>query len=410
VPPSKSVTNRALVAAAVVGGGEIRNPLDCEDTRFLADALTAAGWDVTWTDSIRVGGRAVPEDTPELWLGNSGTGARLMLGLLAASPGRVLLDGTERLRQRPMQPLFAAIGDLGGRVTSNDGRLPAEIEGVLLNGGSVTIRPEVSSQFVSSLLLAAPLMRSDLNLEVLGELPSRPYVDLTVDVLLEFGVDVRQSPGSRQLQVARGTGQPATVEVEGDWSAAAFMAAAAAVAGGEVTVRPLSPGSRQGDRAIVDIMDGAGVETEVDGKVVTFRGPARQPIFADLTDTPDLFPALSVVAAIVPVGSRLTGLAHLKHKESDRLSVMIENLERLGCRFERAENEVRVVRPLTRTTDLVRIATAADDHRIAMAMAVAALAAGPIELDDATCVVKSFPGFWEQWDRVLGAPSKAKPP
>jgi 3-phosphoshikimate 1-carboxyvinyltransferase len=396
------VTNRALVVAAVVGGGEILNPLDSEDTRLLAEALAKAGWEVEWAESIRVGHRARPGGVPTLWLGNSGTGARLMVGLLAASPGRVRLDGTERLRQRPMQPLFDAIQDLGGRITSRDGMLPAEIEGVLLHGGRVAIRPEVSSQFVSSLLLAAPLMRSDLELEVVGQLPSQPYVDLTVDVMLEFGIDVHGSTDLQHLRVVRGTGRPTTIVVEGDWSAAAFMAAAAAVAGGHVIVEPLSATSRQGDRAIVDIMANAGVDTEIDTRGVRFRGPAREQFTADLSDTPDLFPALAVVAATLPPGTRLTGLANLKHKESDRLSVMIDNLGRLGCRLELDQDEVRVTRPLERAEHIVRSATAADDHRIAMAMAVAALAAGPIELDDPGCVVKSFPGFWDAWDGLLG--------
>ena len=402
VPTSKSVTNRALVAAAVVGGGRIQRPLDSEDTRLLAEALAAAGWEVEWGEAIRVGRRTVPKGVPSLWLGNSGTGVRLMAGLLAASPGKVRLDGSERLRQRPMKPLFEAIEALGGRVASRDGRLPADIEGVLLEGGRVTIRPEVSSQFVSSLLLAAPLMRCDLDLEVLGELPSQPYVDLTVDVMREFEVDVLPSADARRFRVVRGTGKPATLVVEGDWSAAAFMAAGAAVAGGSVRVQPLSATSRQGDRGIVDIMRRAGVDIEVDETGVRFHGPARRPIAADLAATPDLFPALAVVAAALPGGSRLTGLAHLKHKESDRLSVMIANLERLGCRFERGEDEVRVTRPVARTEHVVRAATAADDHRIAMAMAVAALVAGPIELDDPDCVGKSFPTFWDEWERLLG--------
>jgi 3-phosphoshikimate 1-carboxyvinyltransferase len=409
LPTSKSVTNRALVTAAVVGGGEIRNPLDCEDTRLLADALGAAGWDVAWAESIRVGRRAPPDGVPRLWLGNSGTGARLLLGLLAATPGRVLLDGTERLRERPMQPLFDAVERLGGQVTGRDGRLPARIERVLLNGGRVAIRPEVSSQFVSSLLVAAPLMRSDLELDVLGALPSRPYIELTVDVLREFGVDVRHSDDCRCLKVTRGTGAPTTIAVEGDWSAAAFMAAAAAVAGGEVTVYPLSVDSRQGDKAILEVMKQAGVDIEIDGQRVSFRGPARAPIVADLSNTPDLFPALSVLSATLPPGSRLTGLENLKHKESDRLSVMIDNLERLGCRFERRNDEVRVMKPLIRAEQPVRAASAADDHRIAMAMAVAALAAGPIELDDSTCVVKSFPGFWGAWERMTGVSDSGHP-
>jgi 3-phosphoshikimate 1-carboxyvinyltransferase len=410
VPPSKSLTNRALVAAAVAGGGEIRNPLDCEDTRLLAQALKAAGWEVTWTESISVGPRRVPDGVPHLWLGNSGTGARLLLGLLAASPGRVLLDGTERLRQRPMQPLLDAVGRLGGRVSSADGRLPVEIEGALLNGGRVSIRPEVSSQFVSSLLLAAPLMRLGIDLEVEGELPSRPYVDLTVDVLLEFGVEVHLNADSRRVQVAPGAVRHATLVVEGDWSAAAFMAAAAAVGGGEVAVHPLSATSRQGDRAVVHILMRSGVDAVVEKTGFRFRGPARGPLTADLTDTPDLFPALAVVAATLPPGSRLSGLAHLKHKESDRLSVMIDNLERLGCRFEWEGSVVRVSRGLQRAENLVRSVTAADDHRIAMAMAVAALVAGPLELDDPTCVVKSFPGFWETWESVLPREDEGRPP
>jgi 3-phosphoshikimate 1-carboxyvinyltransferase len=410
VPPSKSLTNRALVAAAVAGGGEIRNPLDCEDTRLLAQALRAAGWEVAWTESITVGPRKVPDGVPRLWLGNSGTGARLLLGLLAASPGRVVLDGTERLRQRPMQPLLDAVGRLGGRVSSSDGCLPVEIEGALLDGGRVSIRPEVSSQFVSSLLLAAPLMRLGIDLEVVGELPSRPYVDLTVDVLLEFGVEVHLNADSRRVHVAPGAARHATVVVEGDWSAAAFMAAAAAVGGGEVAVHPLSATSRQGDRAVVRILMRSGVDAVVEKTGFRFRGPARGPVTADLTDTPDLFPALAVVAATRPPGSRLTGLSHLKHKESDRLSVMIDNLERLGCRFGWEGSVVRVSRGLQRAENLVRSVTAADDHRIAMAMAVAALAAGPLELDDPTCVVKSFPGFWETWESLLPRGDEGRPP
>lgn len=400
VPASKSLTNRALVAAAVADGGEVDNPLDCEDTRLLANALAAAGWTVEWTDRVRLGPRRSLDDEVSLWLGNSGTGARLVLGLLAATPGRFLVDGTPRLRERPMAPLVEALARLGASVECSDGRLPAAVEGHLLEGGEVVISPRVSSQFVSSLLLAAPLMRRGIVLDVEGELPSRPYVDLTEQVLREFGVEVDRAPSSRRWRVPPGKARPARVTIEGDWSAAAFPAAAAAVVGGSVSVGPLALDSLQGDRAVCDFLRSAGVEVTEVGDRVRFRGPAQRPLIADLRETPDLFPALSVVAATV-TGSKLAGLDHLKHKESDRLAVMVANLRRLGCEVEVADAVFCIHRPLPKAHPLPIEVTAADDHRIAMAMAVAALRVVPVDLDDPDCVVKSFPGFWQTWSGML---------
>ncbi len=401
VPGSKSLTNRALVAAAMAGGGRVDGPLDCEDTRFLAGALSDAGWRVAWEEGIRVGPRTPPAGIPVLQLGNSGTGARLLLGLLAASPGSATVDGSPRLRQRPMGPLLEALERLGARLERAGPRLPVTVHGRELDGGAVRIRPEVSSQFVSSLLLAAPLMRNGLDLEVVGELPSGPYVDLTADVMAAFGVRVEGSPDRTLLRVPAGTARPATLSVEGDWSAAAFFAAAAAVAGGSVTVRPLSPASRQGDRRICDVLRSAGMTVAARGDGVTFEGPARARFVADLTDAPDMFPALAVVAAALP-GSELTGLDHLRHKESDRLAVMVDNLDRLGCGPEVCGPTFRVRHRLgvQGGTDLA--VTAADDHRVAMAMAVAALVAGPLLLDEPDCVAKSFPDFWGRWNALIG--------
>lgn len=402
IPSSKSLTNRALVAAASAGGGEILNPLDCEDTRLLAQALHDAGWVIDWTDRIRVRERRTVAPDTTVYLGNSGTGARLILGLLAATPGRVVVDGSPRLRQRPMQPLLEALRNLGASVEARGGGLPVLVEGTLMKGGRCTIRPQVSSQFVSSLLMAGPLMQNGLDLEAEGEIPSRPYVDLTVDMLKEFGVTVDESRNGRRWRTPGGGARAASVRIEGDWSAAAFVAAAAGVAGGTVAGSPLSIHSRQGDRAVVEILSKAGMDIRVAGDAVEFNGPAVTAFRADLRDTPDLFPALVVVAGTLQAGTELTGLDHLKHKESDRLSVMIANLERLGCAFDTRGSSLRVTRGLDRGSELVPEVTAADDHRIAMAMAVAALAAGPVELDDPDCVAKSFPDFWRTWHRLLG--------
>jgi len=399
VPTSKSLTNRALVVAAAADGGRIRRPLDCEDTRLLAAALEQAGWPLRWGNEIVIGPRRRVE-MADVDLGNSGTGSRLIMGLLACVPGRFRVDGTSRLRQRPMRPLLDALEALGSDVASNGGYLPVEVHGRRIQGGALRIRPEVSSQFVSSLLLAAPLMQDGLDLEVVGQLPSRPYIDLTREVLEAFGATIAYD-GSRRWSVGSGGLHPRTYDVEGDWSAVAFAAAAVAVAGGSVSVGPLSGKSSQGDRAICEILERAGLDVAFAGDRVVFTGSMTRAIEADVSATPDLFPALSVVAASGPTGSILRGLDHLRHKESDRLAVMVENLEALGAGFQISGPTLGVVRAIDRNSARGTRVTAADDHRIAMSMAVAALAAGPLELDDDRCVSKSFPDFWPMWEGLI---------
>jgi 3-phosphoshikimate 1-carboxyvinyltransferase len=401
LPPSKSLTNRALIAAAVAGGGVILSPLDCDDTRVLAAALAAAGWPVEWRDDIEIASRVVPGERVRLDLADSGTGARLILGLLAASPGHSVVDGSARLRQRPMAPLLETLSDLDARLRATSGHLPIEVDGIVLDGGGATIRPEVSSQFVSSLVLAAPLMVRGLDLEVVGPLPSAPYLDLTEDVMRAFGGELVVAEDRRRWQVAPVPLQRTDYPVEGDWSAAAFVLAAVAVAGGEVVVHPLDPSSRQGDRALLSILERAGLQTSWDGDRLLVSGPARSAIEADLTDTPDLFPALAVVAAAAEPGSRLDGLENLRHKESDRLTVMVENLRRIGAHISIEGSRAIFGRPIGGRFEQPPRVTAAGDHRIAMAMAVAALAAGPLDLDEADCVSKSFPGFWGFWEHLI---------
>jgi len=401
LPPSKSLTNRALVAAAAAGGGTVVSPLDCGDTRILAAALAEAGWRVEWHEDIEVGERTTPPGPVRLDLGDSGTGARLILGLLAASAGNCTIDGSPRLRERPLRQLLHPLEELGAELHSENGCLPVAVEGRTLEGGAVTVRPEVSSQFVSSLLMAAPLMRRGLALEVEGPLPSAPYLDLTEDVLRAFGGEVTSSDDRRRWRVAPAPLRASRFPVEGDWSAAAFVVAAVGVAGGSVDLGPLDLRSRQADRAVLGVLSRAGIEIEEKGDRLRVFGPAQAPVVADLGDSPDLFPAVVVIGAAGAAGSRFSGLEHLQHKESNRLAVMVENLQRLGAQVREDGSSLVVDAPMHRESDAPRPVTAAGDHRIAMAMAVAALAAGPLELDDPSCVAKSFPGFWKMWDRLL---------
>lgn len=407
VPTSKSLTNRALVAAAVAGGGHLTAPLDCEDTRLLAAALAEAGWDLEWSDGrIVVGGHTAPADRRRVVLGNSGTGVRLILGLLAVTPGEWIVDGSDRLRQRPMRPLLDALAELGVRLRCVDGQLPVELDGDILDGGSVTIRPEVSSQFVSALLLAAPATRRGLRLEVQGTVPSQPYLELTRVVLESFGAEVDRDAEGRRWTVSGGGLRPTRYRIEGDWSAAAFGLATAATMAGEVEVGDLDPDSSQGDQAVASILAAAGLALRWEGRRIVVAGPRTGPIRADLVDAPDLFPALIVAASIGQPGSRLTGLQHLRHKESDRLTVMVDNLERLGARFRGSGTELEVVETVHRRVHDPIDVTAAADHRVAMAMAIASLAAGPLRLDDPSVVDKSFPTFWRSWQRLLSGSSQ----
>ena len=395
VPPSKSLTNRALVAAAVAEGGTVVNPLDCEDTRLLAGALSAAGWDLSWDEGgVHIGLRAAPRDqSTRVDLGNSGTGARLMVALLASVDGRFIVDGTERLRQRPVAPLVESLRSLGAQISTTDGGFPVEIEGRSLVGGVVNIRPQVSSQFITAMLLVAPLFERGLELEVEGVLPSAPYLGLTADVLRGFGAKVEHSGDFRGWKVAGVPLKQTAWRVEGDWSAAAFPLAAGAVAGGGVEVAPLSPDSRQGDRVVLDILERAGLKLAWKQDRVYVEGPAERPLFADLSDCPDAFPALAAVSGCRLPGSRLTGLGNLIHKESDRLTAMAQNLRQLGARLDVSGESFCVESTVTCKLGSPRPVIAAADHRIAMAMAVTALYAGPLLLDDPACVVKSFPGF-----------------
>jgi 3-phosphoshikimate 1-carboxyvinyltransferase len=403
VPGSKSLTNRALVASAVAGGGTVRHPLDCEDTRLLAQALDSAGWQVEWGEEIRIGPRTASPSAAELWIGNSGTGARLLLALLAASPGTFVVDGTERLRQRPMGPLLDTLRRLGAQFDDRDGVLPVRIHGRNLRGGTAAIRPEVSSQFVSALLLAAPLMEAGLHLFVDGELPSSPYVELTEDVLRDFGVSIESDSGTHSWRILPGGARPTDLSIEGDWSAAAFFIAAVSAVGGRIRIGGLSPSSVQGDRAMCDVVGRGGVRIAGTDDEITIEGAVDRPIAWDLRHTPDLFPALAVVGAAAPPGSTFVGIENLRHKESDRLAAMVSNLERLGAGLEAEGSKLVVTRGLAPGAGEPKDVSAFDDHRIAMAMAVASLVSGPLRLDDPDCVQKSFPGFWERWREIAGA-------
>ncbi len=410
VPGSKSLTNRALVAAACAEGeSTLLNPLDASDTRALAAALEQVGAKVFFEGARwRVVGPVRPRgiDAPELTLdvGDAGTPARFLAALLAAVPGRYRLDGSPRMRERPMSPLFEGIRALGGDVASlgREGFLPASIRGGTLRGGRVAIRGDVSSQFLSALQLVSPLVAGGITLDVHGRVASAEYLALTREVLLAFGA----TPG--------GGYRPAAYRVPGDDSAACFPIAGALVSGGRVRIRGLARVSAQPDAAMRTWAEAAGAalawETGPDGEdALSVQGPpggarAVRPLAADVDAAPDAALPLAAALAFADGTSRLTGVARLREKESDRLAAALDLLGRAGASARAARaSDGEPALEIDGRAGVPRHASFAshDDHRVAMSAAVLGLVLPDATLDHARCVGKSWPEFWEAWDPLV---------
>jgi 3-phosphoshikimate 1-carboxyvinyltransferase len=399
--PSKSVTHRALVAAALAhGSSTIENPLDADDTRRTLEALGGLGV-VTHDrgDHWVVEGRAgsVPGGG-ELWLGESGTSLRLLLALAALGSEPSTLNGAERLRERPIRELVEALRGLGARVTGEDDQLPLRAGGTIPRGGSVRIPAGRSSQFASAMLLIGPRLSGGLELILQPPVVSLPYVELTGRVLADFGATVER-PQPLHWIVRQGGLAGRLYRVEGDHSSASYFLLAAAIVGGRTRVEGLDPASLQPDRRVVEALKEAGCRVGAGSDWIEVEGTGRvAPFTSDLTDSPDIGPTLAVLAMFAEGPCTLRGAAHLRHKESDRLALLAENLRALGRDARAVEDRLEIDAP-DQPPHGGRVVTASD-HRIAMAFAVAGLRTAGVILDDAGCVSKSNPKFWQQFERL----------
>jgi 3-phosphoshikimate 1-carboxyvinyltransferase len=400
--PSKSVTHRALVAAALAHGtSRLQSPLDAEDTRRTRDALRALGvevrvedddWVVTGTAGRIPGGGVA-------FLGDSGTTVRFLTAVASLGARESRLDGSERLRERPVAELVRALEEIGGRVVAAGihGGLPLVAGGAPPRGGSVRIAADRSSQFASALLLIGPRLPEGLDLRLLPPVVSLPYVEVTLAVLEAFGARVRR-PEPLRFVVEPGELRGGVHPVEGDHSSASYFLAAAALCGGRVRVTGLDPASRQADAVFARILESIGCRVATEAGALEVVGSGRIPGFEiDAGDCPDVVPTLAVLAALADGPCIVRGVAHLKWKESDRLEVLAENLRRLGREAVAEGSSLRVgalrgeLRPAVIRT--------ASDHRIAMAFAVAGLRV-PLTIDDSGCVAKSYPAFWNDFRKL----------
>jgi 3-phosphoshikimate 1-carboxyvinyltransferase len=398
-PPSKSYTHRALMMAFLAGDAQVRAPLWGADTLATRSCLRALGAEVRGEATARVSRGALAPPADVLDVENSGTTLRLLSGVCGLLDGASVLTGDASIRARPMQPLLDALRDVGCDAfsTRGDGRAPVVVRGPM-RGGEARMPGDVSSQFVSSLLMACPLAGKDTRITLTSPLKSRPYVEVTLAMLRHFGV--RAASHDEGFDVPSGQRYKARAfTVPGDYSSAAFPLVAGAITGGEVTVTGLAPEWPQGDRFVLDALRAMGADVRERGGRATVRGGALHGAELDLGDTPDLFPALCIAAACAEGTTTLHGAPQLRFKESDRIRAMARGLRAMGARCTERPDGLVVRGPAKLRGARIRTE---GDHRILMSFAVAALRArGPVHLDEHESFAVSYPGFLDDF-RALG--------
>lgn len=401
VPGSKSYSHRTLIAAGLADGeSRLYNVLDSEDIRLTMDGLRRMGVAIDRDgDGWRVrGANGRLKGAEEVFLGNSGTSMRFLTALAALADGETVLTGTERMQQRPVGDLLDALTRLNVKThcLRLDGCPPVAVMGGGLRGGSVAIRCGVSSQYLSGLLLTAPCTPEGMDIQVTEGPVSKPYIDMTLAVMARFGVSVDRN-GYNRFRVPGGqTYRAGEVTVETDASNASYFWAAAAVTGGEVTVRGIGRNSIQGDVKLADTLGRMGCRVTESGDGLTVAGGELKGIDVDMADMPDMVPTLAVVAAFAEGTTHIRNVGHLRAKECDRLTAVATELRRMGAAVTTTETDLTITGGGLHGA---RIHTY-DDHRMAMCFAVAGLAVPGVVIEDETCVRKSFPNFWEVFETL----------
>ncbi len=402
-PGSKSLTNRALVIAALAEGKSIlRGALASEDTHVMIESLARLGIVVEESAAgtqlaIQGCGGEIPVQLADLFVGNSGTTVRFLTAMLAACDGDFRLSGVPRMHERPIADLIATLNHLGADVSSqlNTGCPPVLINASGLQGGEATVRGDVSSQFLSALLMAAPYAREPVCLRVAGELVSQPYVEMTCKLMQDFGGRVDTADLSRFVIPGQQRYQAREYAIEPDASAASYFWGAAAITGGEVTVRGLGQDALQGDVAFVDCLEQMGCEVRNQVQSITVIGKQLHGIDVNMNAISDTAQTLGVVALFAQGPTTIRGISHVRHKETDRIGDLARELRKFGATIDEFEDGLRITPPAN--YDSFRGASIAtyNDHRMAMSLALAGLWLPGVVINDPSCTAKTYPQFFE---------------
>ncbi|HWB11181.1 MAG TPA: 3-phosphoshikimate 1-carboxyvinyltransferase [Pirellulales bacterium] len=403
-PGSKSITNRALVCAALAEGrSTLSGALDSEDTRVMIAALEKLGIGIAArlaeaSVEVRGCGGRLPAGGGEFYVANSGTTVRFLAAMISLAQGEFRLDGTPRMRERPIGDLVESLRQLGvdARAESPGDCPPVLIRAAGLRGGRATVRGDVSSQFLSGLLLAAPYAAQPVTLFVEGELVSQPYVTMTLAVMEAFGVSVSRD-GLREFRLPRSAYRGRPYAIEPDASAASYFFAAAAITQGEVTVEGLSKASLQGDVAFVDVLKQLGCQVSYGADHIHVTGGRLRGVTVNMNAISDTVQTLAAVALFADGPTTITGVGHIRHKETDRIAALATELRKLGAIVEESPDGLRITPRQLRGAAIDTY----HDHRMAMSLALVGLRQPGVIIRDPGCTAKTYPGFWHDL-RSLG--------
>jgi 3-phosphoshikimate 1-carboxyvinyltransferase len=406
-PGSKSITNRALVCAALANGtSKLSGALNSEDTQVMVAALRQLGLEIERRDASQtliVHGKngLIPATKADLFCANSGTTIRFLTALAAIGNGTYRLDGIERMRERPIGDLIDALRQLGADVASESENEcpPVRVQGHGLVGGTARIRGNISSQYLSALLMAAPRAKNAVELQIEGALVSQPYVHITLAVMQAFGVVVNFNEPLDRLRIDAPQDYAATdYAIEPDASAASYFWAAAAISGGEVTVEGLTRQSLQGDVAFVDCLGQMGCEVRNEANAITVVGRPLHGIDVDMNGISDTVQTLSVVALFGEGPTTIRNIGHIRHKETDRISAIAIELRKLGAEVTERADSITIAPKTLRSATIETY----HDHRMAMSFALAGLRHPGVRITNPACVSKTYPAYFDDLVRATG--------
>ena len=409
LPGSKSISNRTLLLAALAeGNSEVRGLLDSDDTQRMLEALAQLGVQLDGsadTGNFRVqgcGGK-FPQKQADLFLGNAGTAFRPLTAALALSSGHYKLSGVPRMHERPIGDLVEALRQIGADISylGQEGYPPLQISPAAIRaGGEISIRGNVSSQFLTALLMAVPLTQADTRINVVGELISKPYIEITLNLMRQFGVEVSRD-GWQSFQIAGGQHyrSPGVVHVEGDASSASYFLAAGAIGKGPVRVEGVGKNSIQGDVRFVETLQQMGAHITIGDSWIEVSGTGKlNALDVDLNHIPDAAMTIAVAALFADGTTTIRNVASWRVKETDRLSAMATELRKVGATVEEGADYLRITPPQQLLADAV--IDTYDDHRMAMCFSLVALGGVPIRINDPKCVGKTFPDYFQVLQQI----------
>lgn len=407
VPPaSKSLTNRALILASLANGKSIiHNFSNCDDTKYLIKGLRKLGVKIKIEDHtllVEGNGGDFNKNNIEIYCGNAGTTFRFLAGLLVLNKGKVTLSGSKRMQQRPIEKLLHALEQIGANVETVNGFPPVTINGGKLVGlkkqnNTIYLDASISSQFLSSLLLILPVLPKGTKIVLTSDLPSKPYIKMTIDIMKKFGVIIENRNFKEFFLIKQSKIVPTEITIENDASSATYFLGAAAILKKSIKVIGLNKNSFQADLKFINVLEKMGCKVKWLDNSVILRGSRLKKLSVDMKNFPDSVPTLAVIAMFAEGKTKIRNIENLRYKESDRISDLARELRKVGAKVKEGKDFLEIIP--SSNYNPAKIQTY-KDHRLAMAFALASLKIGELKILDPSCVNKSFPGFWTEFNKM----------